>query len=328
VGTLLGGAIGFYGWPLDTYTWTVVLILFVLGSTAGTRTTRIVVFPFVLYAAWYLFAPNRSLTVPERDYYSLFDDRGGRRGIQIPPGLRFGRDGQNTALLESYLGPLPPNWWEQAPLWPGIRDGNERVHSRNVISYHYLPSILAMLPSDAARRQVLRCLTDPENRLRVHQGLLLACLACWGYPEGFDAESWWQHHQVWFVQERDPVHAARVTYGWTSLLWIVFRHHDSTNALLDGEVRRQLDVAWYQEHGNWGGHEDFGEALFLLDLGAPPERLERLSKNPASWWPSAPPVLWPERLPEEVQRRRMDLDPRNIERARETERWLRSRPWP
>lgn len=176
-----------------------------------------------------------------------------------------------------------------------------------------------MLPSDSARTKVLRCLTDPENRLRVHQGLLLVCLSSFGYPEGFDAESWWRHHEVWFVQERDPVQAARVTQGWSAHLRTL------ANGDLPPELATQLQAANYQERGEWGGHLDFGEAFQLLQHGEMSERLRLLLKHPAAWWPSSRPALWYERMPEDIQRRWIIHDPKNIERAQQAEEWERRR---
>lgn len=134
---MLVGAIVRHGLPLDSFTWGVLIALAALGSTVGLRRARFLVFPVVLAAAVYILAPRPFLVIPLIEQYSLFDDRGAREGVELGPGLRFGQDGSNTALLEGYLGPLLPNWWRQAPSSPYGRDGNERVQSRNVIRFSY-----------------------------------------------------------------------------------------------------------------------------------------------------------------------------------------------
>ncbi len=75
-----------------------------------------------------------------------------------------------------------------------------------------------MLPDDAARKTVIKALTDTENRLRVHQGLLLACLHDLKYPAGTDRNSWWLHHKEFFKSEHDPIVAASLTQGWLETL--------------------------------------------------------------------------------------------------------------
>ena len=178
------------GTPLTLYTWLIVGLCAASGASLALQGKRRLFFGLALLICVYLAIPGPFQMIPGVELWSLFDDVGGRSGWAITPGLQFGSDSPNTAILESHVGPLKPNWWYQAPHSPWIRDGNERVQSRNIIRYEYLPEIIAMLPDDEARRTVISVLTVTDNRLRVHQGLLLACLHVLGYPDGMDGESW------------------------------------------------------------------------------------------------------------------------------------------
>ena len=265
-----------HGWPIDGFTWSVLAATPLTACVAGYFKRRILIGVVVIFSV-YLAFPDPFLAIPLPERWSLFDDRGGREGTLLSPGLRFGRNGRNTALLESYLGRLEPNWWVQAPRFPGIRDGNERVYSRSMIRSENLPAILAMLPSDTARRQVLACLTDPHNRLRVHQGLLLACLKQFGYPAGYDAERWWAFHEAAFVRERDPARAARVAYGW-------LEEANRLSSSWSGELGGQLSAASYHVRGDWGRDHHFGVAYRQLQDAPRSERVG-LPLVKVVWWP-------------------------------------------
>jgi|GEM_PF-1653729 len=275
---LLSLAIYFHGWPLNIYTWLVLAVILALSALPAFVQRRKATVALALLLAVYIAFPGPFMLIPVLERWSLCDDHGGRRGWEISPMLRFGRDGPNTELLESYLGPLPANWWQQAPHFPYIRDGNERVQSRNPIRREYLPEMLARLPNDAARKQVLTCLVDTENRLRVHQGLLLACVMDLGYPPGLNAEGWWQAHQEVFRPEHDPIVAAKMTRGW-------LRRIRRLPVDWDGAVGSLSRAADYQERGAWGGHEDFGEAVRELEWRHRPRPVA--DSNNVVWWPSA-----------------------------------------
>jgi hypothetical protein len=223
-----------------------------------------------------------ALLLPLESNY-LMDTRGGRLAVELLPWhVRFGGDGPNTRLLASYLGPTPPQWRHadvRSMLLRKWRDGNERVHRRSIIFRSDLSAILSRLPPDEARAQVLRCATDPDNLLRVHQGLLLVCLNEWGYPPGHDAKSWWARHGPLFRQEYDAGAAVRTVAGWTDALE---KRSDQTEA-----VRSQLRAARYQEHGNWGGDAAFGEAFCELSDRADGRPIPELVGGLAAvdWWP-------------------------------------------
>jgi hypothetical protein len=282
MGGLLWLAIRFHGRPLDSFTWTALAVVLACSALPGIFRLRWRTAVLISLLGVYIAFPGPFLVIPLLERWSLCDDHGGRRGRLISPGLRFGHNGPNTELLESYLGPLPPNWWLQAPQFPYIRDGNERVQSRNPILRDYLPDMLARLPDDAARKQVLSCLVDPENRLRVHQGLLLACLLELGYPPGLDAEGWWRAHRDLFKREHDPIAAAKLTRGWLRKIGRLPTASDAVGSL--------YGAADYQESGSWGGHYDFGEAVRNLEWNRRPDEIDA-SEN-VVWWPSAPEALF------------------------------------
>jgi hypothetical protein len=285
---LLGRAIHRYGRPIDEFTWAALAIVLAGSVLPGLFQMRWRWTAMILLAGVYIAFPGPFLVIPFLERWSLCDDHGGRWGLQISPGLRFGRDGPNTKLLESYLGPLPPNWWLQAPHFPYIRDGNERVMSRNPILRDYLPTLLSRLPDDAARKQVLTCLVDPENRLRVHQGLLLACLMELGYPPGLDAKGWWKAHRDLFKCGHEALAAAKLTRGWTRKI------ERLPQRPLNGEPRSAVSslitAANYQERGAWGGHEDFGEAVWSLEWKRHPAEID--ATGHVVWWPNAPEALF------------------------------------
>ena len=269
-----------FGLPLNLYTWIVVVLCAVSGASLAFSGKWQFLFTVPLLTCVYLAVPIPFQFFSCIEICSLFDDVGGRSGWVITPGLKFGKDGPNTLLLESYLGPLKPNWWYQASHSPYIRDGNERVQSRNVIRYEYFPEILAMLPDDDARRTVIEALTDTENRLRVHQGLLLVCLHVLKYPEGMNAGSWWMQHQQLFISEHDPSIAASMTQGWLQEIDRLFAN-DVPNT-----IGSQYRAARYQQRGSWGGHRDFGKVFLEMEFGErkPDAHSAELGRK-VIWWP-------------------------------------------
>ncbi len=106
----------------------------------------------------------------------------------------------------------------------------------------------------------LTCLIDRENRLRVHQGLLLAALAYLGYPPGDDERSWWKANRWIFHCEHDAKPAAAMVLGWSDMIVAL--------AMPAGEAKEEmpgfLRATYYQEQGAWGGDYDFAEAYCTL----------------------------------------------------------------
>jgi hypothetical protein len=178
-------------------------------------------------------------------------------------------------------------WFSQATTYPvmvKVRDGGERVRGASLVFRDDLRDILARLPDDNAREQVLACITDPANRLRVHQGMLLVCLNVLGYPRGYDASRWWERHRAVFIREPDPEKAVAVVLGWTeSAERLVDQNPDLADV---GEISGQARSARYQQWGVWGGDRDFGEMFSAF--------VER--KHPDGNVPENPNVVWWQRV--------------------------------
>lgn len=138
-----------------------------------------------------------------------------------------------------------------------------------------------MLPDDAARRAVVIALAAPNNRLRVHQGLLLVCLYDLGYPEGMDRDSWWAAHSQLFRREYDPKVAASLVCDWLENVERIYAGPESPSA-----VWTQLRAARYQQQGTWGAHVDFAEAFWQIKFGQDEPDVEaRRLADAIIWWP-------------------------------------------
>jgi hypothetical protein len=128
---------------------------------------------------------------------------------------------------------------------------------------------------------VLKCVTDPTNLLRVHQGLLLVCVYQWGYPRGHDAASWWTKHRWVFYAERDAHQAWRVMWGWREKIEAASRDHE-------WPISSQLHAAYDQEGGAWGGDRKLGE-LFDREpfwrLSPQRPKVQNLGVDQLDWWP-------------------------------------------
>ncbi|MBX3466121.1 MAG: hypothetical protein KF878_04365 [Planctomycetes bacterium] len=281
---LLGLALIRYGLPLDVMTVLVLaggaclVGLIRLGSSAHLR-WGLALIPLLFHL---------HLHFPWESAY-LQDVHGGRIGVRLFPDLRFGRAGPNTFLLERQLGPLNAEWRHRCTrsmLLGDWRDGNERVNSRSLIYHEDYPEILAMLPDEEARRQVSACLTDTGNLIRVHQGLLLACLKALGYPRGHDARTWWAAHQWAFVRISKPEEAAPFVHGWADSArrlgraWNVGAHYEHHR-----EIQDQIRAVEYQERGTWGGDPVMGQAHWNFQLLLAKQEAQRAAKETIVWWP-------------------------------------------
>lgn len=100
------------GIPITLYTWFVVTLCAVSGATLALDGVR-QWFAFLGSAlvCFYLVTPEAFRAIPLVENWALFDDVGGRSGWGITPGLQFGKDGPNTKLMETLVGPLEANWW-------------------------------------------------------------------------------------------------------------------------------------------------------------------------------------------------------------------------
>ncbi|MDF1665222.1 MAG: hypothetical protein P1V97_25895 [Planctomycetota bacterium] len=283
-----------YGWPSNLWTdsclATYALILIAVWFSRKGRFTRL------KHAGTILFL--LSLACPMVSHW-IQDVRGGREGTILSPWqFQFGREGKNTALLESYLGPIKPDWRHRASRsnWISWKDGNERVNSKSLIYSETLPKILHRLPTSAARRQVLRCLSDSSNLMRVHQGLLLAALDLHGYPEGYQSMIWWKAHRWIFVVEKSGLRAAYMTEHWTERCkTYLIEDENGGYANRYGLLVQQARAAGYQDTGGWGGDPGFVDGVFQLsrlmyeDIEIDRSTLTQLDEEFAGktvvWWP-------------------------------------------
>lgn len=220
----------------------------------------------------------------------LQDVRGGRDGVQLLGDFSYSWPGPNSVLIERYLGSLAGEWegrWYASKWYLGLE---ERVNRRSIIRQPDLPEMLALLPSDEARRQVLRCVTTPENQARVHQGLLLVALKRFGYPEGYDANRWWRKHEPAFRVVEAPLEASQLVYGWRNAIQRIASESEGRSpSLPDLALRQQLDAALMQEMGMWGGDGDFSDAYYLMAVrrkqaGADEGDDLRAPNQNVAWW--------------------------------------------
>jgi hypothetical protein len=226
----------------------------------------------------------------------LQDVRGGRDGVRLFGDFSYSWPGPNTALIERSLGAVEPEWegrWYSSRGYAGM---DERVNRRSIIREANLPEILAMLPSDEARRQALECVTTPKNLARVHQGLLLVSLKTLGYPAGHDAESWWRRHAAVYRIVEDGDEASQLVLGWRQAIEHCLAEADarSPRAPLYA-VRQQLDAALNQEFGTWGGDDEFSEAYYLASAAQRSSRVAAQDRSPprdapVTWWKESPPI--------------------------------------
>ncbi len=163
------------------------------------------------------------------------------------------------------------------PFSYGFRDGNERVNSRNLIFKPYLRDVLRILPDEDAETRALSCIANPANVMRMHQCWLLVAVAEFGFPQGMTAKEWWQHHKPFFEPVYDVDQAAKIVFGWRHRMKAP---HQSERF---GSISQAL---YYQEHGSWGGDEDFGPAINRLIQKYPNEKPgdPGFGVNQVVWW--------------------------------------------
>ena len=194
------------------------------------------------------------------DPYTLFDLHRGRLGVRFFSFAQFGGPGPNTRRITRLLGATEPAWEYGSPIMSFMRDGDDRIDYCSVVFDDCLGSGLDLLPSDAARKRVPACLTDPSNRARVHQSLLFTSLALLEHPAGYNAESWWARHRWAFTRVSDPAAAARLVYGW----------REATEAFAP-RIRPFWEIDWqrrsceYQERGGWGGDRELSRAYETIE---------------------------------------------------------------
>ena len=209
-------ALGFYammilnfGRPINILTWIVVFLPLVVGLPfLFVPKMKVVWFVFPAFFLVYLY------------FFSsgewLLDIQTGCLGKKIMPGIAFfTHRGENTDLIKEFLGDLEPYWCYGGLVNPGnIRDADERVNSRSLVFRTDLREIIDLLPSVEAKRKVLKCISNPQNQLRLHQGMLLVCLRILGFPKGMSSQDWWTANEFVFIEEPDGKKCAAFVQGW------------------------------------------------------------------------------------------------------------------
>jgi hypothetical protein len=257
------------------------LMAAVVAGSVQKKSVRRAICLFIPLTYVYLFYPWESF------YYH--DLRSDRHGVKIYPELLFGKDGKNSELIRRFLGYHSPEWQygcirSFAFGFGDWRDGNERVDSCSLIHQDCLSQLLEKLPDENARAEVLHCITNSKNLLRVHQGLLLSCIYQLGYPNGHTSESWWKKHSSLFMSTEDAVAAASMVAGWRIRIEKSLPENVWEKYWVIGQ---QLRAARYAEGGVWGGDKSFSNAYDELNIQAWCEgkkHANRGLKN-VDWWP-------------------------------------------
>ncbi len=255
---VLGGIASLICWelgrPVDAHTWLSYLgpLAWFLVIDSAFPAQKISAVVTILFAAAYLSF-----------FFSLF---GASRDLRIgmvaritSPSLRFRVRSESSRVIRHYLGSRKPCWRDNYPVGHEVED---HVLTRSIVFEDELSEAIAMFPSLASRKQVLECLTEPQNLARAHQGLLVACIYCNGYPKDMSAEAWWKKHNQAFVVVTDPVIASAMVVGWRERgeLLIPMLLGDSESKLRI--LRRQLHATIAQERGQGGSDLEIAE-LFL-----------------------------------------------------------------
>jgi len=226
--------------------------------------------------------------------------RGGRLGTYVHFGLASGyvlsefvHDGPNTVLIEQYLGPQSAEWHRYYTYNARIQIGSvywsaDPITPNLLVFRPHLKDIMRMLPSNQARRQVLACLADPGNYARVHQGMLLTCVWAFGFPPGYDAQTWWERHRGLFRSYHDPHEAATLVLGWIQTARSLAPEYDprlEQSMPWLGVLERQRMAALRQERPSFCSDAPFAKAYADLSLDW---QEEPMFPDNVAWWPECP----------------------------------------
>ena len=275
------------GWPSNELTWLVmtgpVLWCFLFMRQRPLRISWLyLVIPVLGFLqVWDQVLPNRLVTriktssvLPAIDSVRLFttvwaiDVRGGRNGLcycffdswnEID--ISFARPGKNTELIEKYLGRVEPAW--RMIRSQSLPRGGSYFHRKSLFLWFDFQEGLKVLPNEDTRKQVMVCICEPENMMRIHQGLLWVAITVYGYPKGIDAEKWWHQHGHNFRIERDAAIAVQQVQGWT---YAIEQHWRADNTPLNKQhswMHSALSVAKKQEMRSYYGRGDDAFALAI-----------------------------------------------------------------
>ncbi|OQB85994.1 MAG: hypothetical protein BWX88_01394 [Planctomycetes bacterium ADurb.Bin126] len=278
-----------YGWPANVGTYSALaggLAFVAMAVLARGRCSRWVWWGGFILHNFFLLVPMETA--------SLLDFGTGRKGVSASlylfdtHVLLYRKDGPNTRLLRR-LGTDREARWRFAATrtdtfgFGSWRDGFDVTVEFALIGQPHLGPVLARVPDDPARRQVLICLCDPENCARVYQEMLLVMLWEYGYPPGLDAQSWWARHAEIFRTHPDPEATARLVDGLA----------DHFRKVLEERPAKQpeVDLAWAvlnSQGGVVGGDHRLSVALKAI-YGQP--LAADAWVNRIAWWAAATPAV-------------------------------------
>lgn len=215
----------------------------------------------------------------------------GRREMRVL-GMRFRASENNAELIERYLGRRDPHWRHSYYYDPHIRDGDDRLNAGSVIYDRDLSGLLEMLPDESARRQFLKCISDPNNKMRFHQALLVVALRALDYPSGLNSQTWWDHHSHLFRPEDDDGRATVAVWGWCDRFFYITGPY--VVSVEDGADRndqieilcRRTSTAQRQERWLDGRGELYNK---VRESPNKAKDFPELGIHSVSWWPQVVP---------------------------------------
>jgi hypothetical protein len=142
------------------------------------------------------------------------------------------RPGQNTAILERYLGPAPPTWVSTCMGPPHTQ------YFFGLSAYRY-EELITCVP-EGERAHVLRSISNPENCLLHHQIYLLRIF---NYTDKPLPKDWWEKNRWAFDAEYDIDFAIDAMDLWSEYLAYynqVPKHEN--RMLLSEEYARLIEV--------------------------------------------------------------------------------------
>ncbi len=245
---------------MGVVTWTIVLCLIIpsRGSLAALLPSMVGVAAFVTIAD----------VLPTRGYHCA-DLRNGRKGVALSEPVMMMTNGPNENLIADKIGVGQADWFYRC-----TGDGRitlEMPDTRSLVFSKQLPVLLEFLPNSAARRQILTNLTNKNNLIRVHQGLLLTCLYEYGYPDDYTKDEWWETYGHLFEAKHDVHDAVAFSLGITEMAEAL--NEDTPRR----SVERQLLAARYFERGMYTRCPDFGRVYME-------ETMRGTSPTTELWW--------------------------------------------